>query len=160
MGNKKLVFRKAKINDKEKIYNILLNSFKPYKKDYTEKGYYSTILSPEKIEERINENIFKIFVVTIDKKIVGTVSILHQDDRYYIRSMAVEPDYQNKGVGLFILENIFDIAKNENIKKISLESFKPLKKAVRFYEKHGFKKTGIIKDLYGNEIFEMIKILD
>lgn len=154
-----MIFRKAKINDTDKIYNTLINSFVSYKKYFTKKGYNSTILSHKEIQERIKKNIFKVYVVTIDNKIVGTTSIIQQNDRYYIRSMAVEPDYQNKGIGLFIFENIFNIAKNENIKKISLDSFKPLKKAVRFYKKHGFKKTGIKKDLFGNEIFEMVKEL-
>jgi len=152
-----MIFRKAKINDTDKIYNTLSKSFEPYKKYFTKKGYNSAVLSSDEIQERIKKNIFKVYVVTIDNKIVGTTSIIQKNDRYYIRSLAVEPDYQNKGIGLFILENIFKIAKKENIKKISLDSFKPLNKAVNFYEKHGFKKTGITKDLYGNEIFEMLK---
>lgn len=160
MGIMTIKFELAKINDKNKIYNILLNSFEPYKEYFTEDGFYSTVLSPEEIENRIKQIFFKVFVVTMEKRIVGTVTVIPQNDRYYLRSMAVEPNYQNTGIGSFILENIYRIAKNDNIKKVSLESFKPLEKAVRFYKKHGFEKTGITKDLYGIEIFEMIKILD
>jgi N-acetylglutamate synthase-like GNAT family acetyltransferase len=161
MRNIKLKFRTAKINDKDKIFNILLNSFESYRGHYTEEGFKSTILSPEEIENRIKQNIFKVFVaVTLENEIVGTVSIIKQNDRYYIRSMAVEPKFQKKGIGSFILENICKIAGNDDIKKLSLESFEPLKKAIRFYKKHGFIESGITKDLHGNEIFEMIKILD
>jgi len=159
-ANKKLVFRRAKMNEIDEIHNILLNSFEPYRKYFTEEGFSSAVLSIEEIKKRIKNYIFKVYVVIIDKKIVGTASILPQDDRYYLRSMAVDPNYQNKGIGLFILENISNVAEKENIRKISLESFKPLYKAIGFYEKYGFKKTGITKDLCGNEIFEMIKQLD
>jgi hypothetical protein len=43
---------------------------------------------------------------------------------------------------------------------VTLDSFRPLKNAVRFYKKYGFKETGVTTDLYGIEIFEMIKELD
>jgi len=158
-ANKKLVLRRAKINEEYDIYDILIEAFEPYKKDFTLKGYKAAILNPDEFKKRIIENIFMVFVITLNKRIIGTVSILHKTDSFYIRSMAVHPDYQNKGIGFFILENISNFAKKEKIKKLSLESFKPLFKAVRFYEKYGFKKTGIIKDLCGNEIFEMIKEL-
>ena len=148
------------MNEIDEIHNILLNSFEPYRIYFTVECFSSAVLSPGEIKKRIKNNIFKVYVVIIDKKIVGTASILPQDDRYYLRSMAVDPNYQNKGIGLFILENISNVAEKENIRKISLESFKPLHKAIGFYEKYGFKKTGITKDLCGNEIFEMIKELD
>jgi len=149
MVNKKLVFRGANINEKDDIYQILIESFEPYRKYYTEEGYISTVLSPEEIKKRLKDNVFKVFVVTLDKKIVGTVSIIQKNDSYYIRSMAVDPDYQNQGIGLFILENICNIAENENIKKISLDSFQPLEKAVKFYEKYGFKKNRYNKRFAG-----------
>ena len=71
--------------------------------------------------------------------------------------MAVLPDYQKRGIGLFILKNITVSAKRKNVKTISLETSKPLKRAINFYKNFGFKFTGAVKNFYGIEIFEMKK---
>jgi GNAT superfamily N-acetyltransferase len=73
--------------------------------------------------------------------------------------MAVHPNYQKRGIGLFILNKINELAKRKNIKTISLDTSKPLKKAIKFYKEFDFDFTGVTKNFYGVEIYEMIKKL-
>ena len=61
-ANKKLVLRRAKINEEYDIYDILIEAFEPYKKDFTLKGYKAAILNPDEFKKRIIENIFMVFV--------------------------------------------------------------------------------------------------
>jgi ribosomal protein S18 acetylase RimI-like enzyme len=156
--NKKLIFSKANPNDTIDIYEILFRSFKPYQKYYTDQAYKATILSPEKIKDRLLKEKYEVFITLLNSQIVGTVSIsIKNQNILYIRSMAVHPDFQREGIGGFIMDNIFDITEKKGIKKIILETSKPLKNAFNFYEKHGFKKTGVFRDFYGVTIFEMIR---
>ncbi|MFW6130961.1 MAG: GNAT family N-acetyltransferase, partial [Atribacterota bacterium] len=92
-----------------------------------------TVLSPIVIKNRILNKKYEIFVALINRQIVGTVSLSMKDqDQIYIRSMAVHPDYQKRGVGLFILKKINELAKRKNIKTISLDTTKQLKRAIKF----------------------------
>ncbi|MFQ6116510.1 MAG: GNAT family N-acetyltransferase, partial [bacterium] len=77
----------------------------------------------------------------------------------HIRSMAVKADYQGKGIGWRILQEINGLAKKKHCQTITLESFEPLTKAVSLYEKFGFRRTGRKKNLYGIRIFEMLRLV-
>jgi len=155
-----LTFRKAQIHDINDIHLVLSKAFEPYKKEYTNGALNATVLTPTVIQNRILDQKYEIFVVTTNEHIVGTVSYSKKDqDQLYIRSMAVHPDYQKRGIGLFILKKINELAKRKNIKMISLETSKPLKRAIKFYKNFGFNFTGVTQDFYGIEIYEMIKRL-
>jgi len=159
--NEDLIFKKADTNDSFDIYQVLLKSFKPYEKFYTNKSFDATVLSLEKIRDRIIKNEYDVYVVKVLSSIVGTVSLkIMGFSSLYIRSMAVLPDFQRSGIGRFILENINNIAREYKIEKLVLESSSPLKNALNFYEKHGFKKTGVNRDFYGVQIYEMIRTTD
>jgi len=156
--NVKINYRKAQILDINEIYNTLLKAFEPYKSNYTNDAYNATVLTLKDIKNRILGDKYEIYVVTKDKKIIGTFSILKKNkDILHLRSMAVHPDFQGKGFGLFILRKIDMFAKKNNYKFISLDTSKPLKRAIKFYKNFGFEFTGNNQDFYGVKIFEMIK---
>ncbi len=158
MKSKNLTFRKANTSDINDIHEILYKSFKPYQRFYTDQAFAATVISPEEIKNRIMKSVYDVFIALFDNQIVGTVSLsIKNQDILYIRSMAVDPDFQRIGIGNFILENITSYYEKRKIKKFILESSKPLNNALNFYEKHGFKKTGLNRDFFGVEIFEMIK---
>ena len=161
MEHENIAFRKAQIHEINDIHFVLSKAFEPYKKYYTNGALNATVLTPSVIRDRIVNKKYEIFVVTINKHIVGTVSLSKKDkDQLYIRSMAVHPDHQKRGVGLFILKKINELAKRKNIKTISLDTSKPLKRAINFYKNFGFKFTGENKNYYGIEIYKMQKESD
>ena len=155
-----LTIRPADISEIKNIHNLLLESFMPYKKYYTESAFNATVISTDEITKRIKNTEFCVLVALFKNKITGTAS-LHQRNKksLHINTMAVDPRYQNKGIGLQLLQYISDVAKQKNLQQLSLETSKPLEKAIKFYKKFGFKKTGKIRDYFGIEIFEMIKPL-
>lgn len=160
MKKLKLAFRKAKTHEIYQIYYVLLKAFEPYKKNYTDGAFQATTLSPLVIYNRLLGKKYDVFVILTNNIIVGTVSITRKDqDDLYIRSMAVHPDYQKRGIGFFIIKKIIEIAEKYNIKIISLDTSKPLKKAIKFYKKAGFEFSGLKQDFYGVKIYEMIKKL-
>jgi len=150
--------RKARIGDAQGIYEVLSQSFEPYSRYYTEKAYKATVISVHEIENRINGQKTEVLVAIHDSKIVGTASIkIEEKAKLHIRSMAVIPSYQGRGIGRRILKRINELAKQKNCKTVSLECFEPLTKAVTFYEACGFRRTGRKRNYHGITIFEMTK---
>jgi ribosomal protein S18 acetylase RimI-like enzyme len=155
-----LIIRLANSSDTENIYHILSEAFKSYKKHYTKEAYKATVISIDEIEKRIKNHEINILVTLFNDRIVGTASIFEKNhNNLYISTMAVNPHYQKKGIGYQLLEYISNFARKKNFHQLSLESFKPLKSAIRLYEKYGFKKTGKKRYYYDIEIFEMIKYI-
>jgi N-acetylglutamate synthase-like GNAT family acetyltransferase len=158
--NVNISFRKAKISEINEIYLILLKAFEPYRKNYTNGAFNATVLSPDDIKNRILGKKFEIYVLTLNKHIIGTLSITKKfQDQLYIRSMAVLPDYQGRGLGFLMLKEINKLAKRKKIKTISLDTSKPLKRAIKFYKNFGFTFTGVTRDFFGIQICEMVKKL-
>ena len=160
MKSENLYFIKAQIHDIKEIHFVLLKAFEPYKINYTIDAFNATVLPQSEIKNRILGKKYEIYVLEKNKKIIGTVSFyIKNKNQIHIRSMAVHPNNQKKGVGSFILKEIEEMAKEKNIKSISLDTSKPLKIAIKFYKKFGFRFTGVKHNFYGIEIYEMIKTI-
>jgi len=71
--------------------------------------------------------------------ILGTTMVFHYGRTFEINDLAVEPEYQNKGIGKQLVEQIIKDVKNQGIVGIHLitSANENLK---NFYEKFGFKK--------------------
>jgi ribosomal-protein-alanine N-acetyltransferase len=154
---KNIIIERAKGKNAHQIHNILSNAFSPYIKYYTNEAYQSTVASPQVLKRRIRNRKTTVLVVIYNNKIIGTASFQKRSEFIYLYSMAVDPAFQNNGVGKFLLEKIIKFTINKKFKKISIDSYYPLKNAIRFYESNGFKKTGETKNYHGIEVFEMIK---
>ncbi|MFX0125509.1 MAG: GNAT family N-acetyltransferase [Candidatus Hodarchaeota archaeon] len=152
-----ILVSEASIDVTQEIWDVLSEAFAPYHKFYTEKAYSATVISPFEIKQRIQDPNIIVLIASYKKKIVGTASIETQGNNLHIRSMAVSPKYQRKGISSSILEKIFVISKESSTKTISLECFDPLIEAKMLYKKVGFELTGKKRTLHGIEVFEMIK---
>ena len=62
-----------------------------------------------------------------------------------IGNICIKPEYQNKGIGTAILKEIMFENKGKNIK---LQAFKINEKAIKLYERIGFKKIDESKTHY------------
>jgi ribosomal-protein-alanine N-acetyltransferase len=154
---KNITIEKAKEENAQQIHNVLSKAFSPYFQYYTNEAYQATVASSQVFKKRIRNKRTNVLIANYDNKIIGTASIQKKSGYIYIYSMAVDPAFQNNGVGQYLLDEIIKYAIREKIKKISIESYYPLKNAIYFYESNGFKKTGKSKDYHGIEVFEMIK---
>ena len=67
--------RKADNNDIQEIYEILSESYEPYKPHYTEEAYRATVISPSEIENRLTDQKSVVLVAVYNDKIAGTASI-------------------------------------------------------------------------------------
>ncbi len=67
-----------------------------------------------------------------------------------IFSIAVYPNYQNRGIGSTLLKEIIRVLRGYGVTNIILEVRQSNIRAKRFYERHGFVQIGIVKHYYSD----------
>lgn len=101
------------------------------------------------------------YVLTDGKNIIGYYSIWQMFDYMTIATIAVNPKFQGQGFGNVLLMDIIHRSKSLNMKSIDLEVRVSNEKAIKLYEKFGFKHSHIRKGYYtnGEDAYFMIKNL-
>ena len=90
-------------------------------------------------------------VAQINGFIVGfIVGFLTSETTGRIFSLAVHPSYQNRKLGSALLKEIKDVFREMGVSEIILEVRSGNVKARRFYERHGFYKTGVMEKYYND----------
>ena len=151
--------RKALLNDAPGILHCLRTAFEPYRTRYTADGFRDTVLTPETIHTRLTT--MTAFVATDGTgKVIGTVagSIVAKEEGH-LRGMAVLPEWQGRGVAEGLLLSVENHLRGLGCSRITLDTTGPLKRASRFYEKHGFHSSSKVSEFFGMPIFEYVKRL-
>ncbi|MCP4355932.1 MAG: GNAT family N-acetyltransferase [Proteobacteria bacterium] len=74
-----------------------------------------------------------------DDNLVGLGRILEDSIMCMVYDVAIHPDYQGKGVGSKIMQNIASEIKNQNFHSVGLFAWDANPANIPFYEKFGFK---------------------
>ncbi len=140
------------------ISAVLRESFIDYEALYTPQGFAATTPTIEQVLERFKEG--AVWAAVLGSKIVGTVSAVLHADHLYVRGMAVLPMARGKGAGDLLLEEIERFARRNNRSRLVLSTTPFLVRAIRLYQRHGFRRTGeCVQDLFGTPLFSMQKII-
>ncbi len=142
--------RLAVPGDEEMIASLILEAFLPFKDEYTPDAFEYTAATAGRIADRFREG--PMWIAYTGGEPVGTVSGLPEEERYYIRSMAVRPDSQARGIGQRLLEALEIDARARGYKKLYLYTTFVLPAARKLYEKNGFH---ILRETPPEEWFEM-----
>lgn len=86
-----------------------------------------------------------LYIFEKDEKIVGYILWLERKDYFRLYSLAVDSSFQGLGIASKLLEYSFEKLKNKNF---SLEVKTKNIKAIKLYEKYGFKIKKVLKDYY------------
>jgi GNAT superfamily N-acetyltransferase len=79
-----------------------------------------------------------IDILSFDDVPVAVVVFERKEDSLYIDNLAVEPEAQGKGYGLQLLRHVEQVARNENIGRLTLLTNGAFASNVSFYQTHGF----------------------
>ena len=123
------------------------------------KDIFSVIkLASQTLTEKYSPSLFSYFyetnpngfiIANINHKIIGfLIGVKINNQKIKILMLSVSPKYQKKKIGTKLLEEFIKRGQKENINKIELEVRTDNFKAIKFYEKHGFKKKIKIKEFY------------
>ncbi len=83
-----------------------------------------------------------IFFALLDGTVVGTCALIkHRDDLFELSKMAVVDTHQGKGIGTQLLSHAIAWARSQSIRKLFVETNTVLERAVRLYQRLGFRTT-------------------
>lgn len=151
--------RRAGAGDAGGVLDCLRLAFELYRESYTPEAFQDTVLSAATIQRRLAE--MSLFVaVSGGGEIVGTVGCnTIGNDEGHIRGMAVRPDHAGTGVAQRLLEAVESELRRRGCSRISLDTTEPLERAMRFYERNGFRPSGVVRDFFGMPLLEYVKTL-
>ncbi|WP_346853969.1 GNAT family N-acetyltransferase [uncultured Draconibacterium sp.] len=81
---------------------------------------------------------------------IGAVVLFKYKQALRIYSIAVLPEYRNKGLGTIAMNHVKNMALEKQYKKVLIEVHVKNKSLIDWYKTNGFKETHVIKDYYTN----------
>ena len=140
--------RKADAADSQGILECFREAFGAYRSLYTPGAFRDTVVGPEDLENRMAT--MSVFVATSSAgEVVGTVACNVVAPREgHIRGMAVCPAWHGEGVTGKLITSVETELRSRGCAWISLDAAFPLERAMRFYEKQGFRRSGRIGDFW------------
>ncbi len=148
--------RRAITADMRGILDCLAAAFEPHRASYTHDAYLDTILTEETIIARLGS--MRVFVAVAGDQIVGTIACSKQSaDEGHLRGMAVMPEWLGRGIAEKLLRAAEAELARQSCLRITLDTTEPLQRAMRFYEKHGYRRSGKTTDFFGMLLHEYVK---
>jgi ribosomal protein S18 acetylase RimI-like enzyme len=133
-------------------------AFGPYREQYSPEGFADTVLTHRTLQQRLAT---MLILVAMDSsgEIVGTVAgMAVGQGEGHVRGMAVHPAWQGCGVAAALLKAIEEELHARQCSRITLDTTEPLRRAIHFYERHGYHRSGRVADFFGMPLFEYIKV--
>jgi GNAT superfamily N-acetyltransferase len=154
-----LEVRRTSPADAAGILDCLASAFQPYRDRYTAAGYSDTVLDSQSIHDRLRAMTFFV-AVTAAGEIVGTIACQRASaEEGHLRGMAVRPEWQGHGIADHLLRAAEAELRDQKCARITLDTTEPLQRAMKFYEKNGYRRSGRVTDFFGMPLFEYVKIL-
>ena len=107
------------------------------------------IMTPEWFQEVLSNPVKKLFLAAINTEVVGLILVslrtsgddpIFKPRRFiYINEIAVAEAYRGQGIGGYLLGNIHQWALDKGIAEIELQVWERNERAIKFYEKSGYK---------------------
>ena len=154
-----ITVRRATPSDADGILACLRAAFAPFQSSYTPAGYLDTVLTPDTLASRFKT--MSLFVAVAEEgRLVGTIACARAvNAEGHLRGMAVLPEEQGSEVAGRLLEQAEAELRALGCRRVTLDTTEPLKRAMRFYERHGYRPTGRVADFFGMPLHEYAKAL-
>ena len=149
----------ATASDAAAVLETLQAAFEPYRSSYTPRAYEDTTLTLPAFIARL-KSMSVLLAVTDGSQVAGTLSFQVISPREgHLRGMAVLPGWQGSGAANKLLAYAERELRRVGCDRVSLDTTAPLQRAVRFYERHGYRFTGRVTDFFGMPLYEYTKVL-
>ena len=97
------------------------------------------------------ENPLSEYIVAIEKEdVVGYAGLWKAIDEGHITNIVIRKNKRGNHIGTKMLEEIINLAKNKNLKSVTLEVNEHNEIAIRLYKKYNFIEVGKRKKYYNN----------
>jgi ribosomal-protein-alanine N-acetyltransferase len=81
-------------------------------------------------------------------QLVGYIVNSRYVDAWHVMNVAVDPDFQRRGIATRLLERLFELTDEDDGRGYTLEVRVSNREAIRLYEKLGFERHGIRRGYY------------
>ena len=149
--------RRATLDDAEGVLRCLRSAFAAYEHHHTRAAFEDTTLTLESYLCRLRE---MMVFVAVDNSgcVLGTIAcnVLGSGEGH-LRGMAVVPERQATGIANQLLAYAESELTQRNCSHITLDTTEPLERAMHFYERHGYRRSGKVGDFFGMPLIEFVK---
>ena len=150
--------RPASPADSESLLRCLATAFAPYREQYTPAAFADTVLDESTLRTRLQS--MHVLVAISNGEVVGTVAAAsHDGGEGHLRGMAVQPQFQGTGLAAQLLNAIEEWLRTHGCTRVSLDTTQPLQAAMKFYEKQGYRRSGLVTDFFAMPLIEYVKTL-
>jgi len=150
--------RRAVAEDASAVLTCLHEAFEPYRQFYSAEGFHDTTLDGETVQQRLRD--MRVLVAVADAgEIAGTVGGSVSGTEGHVRGMAVRPQWAGKGAAQVLLDAVEAELRVAGCTRVTLDTTEPLQRAMRFYERNGYRRTGHVGDFFGMPLIEYAKPL-
>jgi ribosomal-protein-alanine N-acetyltransferase len=91
---------------------------------------------------------YNAWVMTLDKEIIGYGIVMLSAGEAHILNICIEPDFQKKGLGRYLLRHILKKSKQTDVDMVLLEVRRSNTAAQQLYQSEGFHELGVRKAYY------------
>ncbi|SEH39185.1 GNAT family N-acetyltransferase [Chryseobacterium culicis] len=112
---------------------------------------YHLLLLADETREAINQYIFNsdIYLLHNATENIAVMALYKKSTtELEIKNVAVIESYRSKGIGSILMNKAKEIAKENHYKTLTVGTSDTGFQQIRFYEKNGFIKSGILKDFF------------
>ena len=133
------------------IVACLAAAFERHRSAYTPEAFNDTVPDLEAMAGRLEQ--MAIFCASGQTKaVIGTIAcVVTSPGEGHVRGMAVLPEFQ----GLGIADGLLNAAGS----RVTLDTTRPLSRAMRFYTRNGYTRTDRVQNFFGMALFEYEKQL-
>lgn len=155
--------RKAFLVDLEELVELSQQTFiESFANENTEENmqlYLRECLSPQKLLEELYDKNSTFFFLEDEQQNLGYMKLnvksfpkeIQDRSSMEIERIYIRQKYQGQGLGLYLLHQAMEIAKYQNLRRIWLGVWQHNAKAIKFYERTGFKVFGQHLFMLGND---------
>ena len=150
MVKQKVEIKKVQLSFLDEIYEIEKENFKVC---WSKEFIHFNIELPDYIRK------FYVAVDTVTNKIVGYIVCWLLGNSAHIYNISVKKEYQNCGIGSYLLEYLIEDLKKDGITLVVLEVRKSNAKAIHLYKKYRFVEVKVLPKFYpdGEDAIYMMK---
>ena len=91
---------------------------------------------------------YNAWVMTLDKEIIGYGIVMLSPGEAHILNICIEPDFQKKGLGRYLLRHILKKSTQTDVDMVLLEVRRSNAAAQQLYKSEGFHELGMRKAYY------------
>ena len=150
--------REARSDDAPAIAACLATAFERFRPQYTPAAFADTVADESAVRARMTH--MTIFVAILPNgAVIGTLAASVSNGAGHLRGFAVRDEWQSVAVANKLLVTVEHWLLAAGCTQLSLHVTAVLHRAIRFYEKNGFMRTGRSEDFFGMPLAEFSKPL-